>query len=40
VIVDEEAARELKGRNYYDWIFDNEPEWREFRGLASASASA
>ena len=40
VIVDEEAARELKERNYYDWIFDNEPEWREFRGLASASASA
>ena len=35
VIVDEEAARELKERNYYDWIFHNEPEWQEFRDLAS-----
>ncbi len=31
VIVDEEAARELKERDYYDWIFQNEPEWQEFR---------
>jgi len=31
VIVDEEAARELKGRDYYDWIFQNEPEWEAFR---------
>jgi glucosamine-6-phosphate deaminase len=31
VIVDEEAARELKEREYYDWIFQNEPEWEEFR---------
>jgi glucosamine-6-phosphate deaminase len=31
VIVDEEAARELKERQYYDWIFQNEPEWQEFR---------
>jgi glucosamine-6-phosphate deaminase len=31
VIVDEQAARELKGREYYDWIFQNEPEWQEFR---------
>jgi glucosamine-6-phosphate deaminase len=31
VIVDEEAARELKERDYYDWIFQNEPEWEEFR---------
>jgi glucosamine-6-phosphate deaminase len=30
VIVDEEAARELKERDYYDWIFQNEPEWQEF----------
>ncbi len=35
VIVDEEAARELKERDYYDWIFQNEPEWQEFRGLNS-----
>jgi glucosamine-6-phosphate deaminase len=31
VIVDEPAARELHGREYYDWIFQNEPEWQEFR---------
>jgi glucosamine-6-phosphate deaminase len=31
VIVDEDAARELKERQYYDWIFQNEPEWQEFR---------
>ena len=31
VIVDEDAARELKERDYYDWIFQNEPEWEEFR---------
>ena len=30
VIVDEEAASELKEREYYDWIFQNEPEWEEF----------
>jgi glucosamine-6-phosphate deaminase len=31
VIIDEDAARELKEREYYDWIFQNEPEWQEFR---------
>jgi glucosamine-6-phosphate deaminase len=31
MIVDEDAARDLKGREYYDWIFEHEPEWREFR---------
>jgi glucosamine-6-phosphate deaminase len=31
VIVDEQAGRELQGREYYDWIFQNEPEWQEFR---------
>ena len=31
VIVDEEAAKEFKERDYYDWIFQNEPEWQEFR---------
>jgi glucosamine-6-phosphate deaminase len=30
-IVDEEAASELKERDYYNWIFQNEPEWEEFR---------
>jgi glucosamine-6-phosphate deaminase len=31
VIVDEDAARDLRGRDYYDWIFQNEPEWAEYR---------
>jgi glucosamine-6-phosphate deaminase len=31
VILDEDAARDLKGREYYDWIFEHEPEWQEFR---------
>jgi glucosamine-6-phosphate deaminase len=31
VIVDEDAARGLKEREYYDWIFQNEPEWQDFR---------
>lgn len=30
VIVDEAAADGLKGKDYYRWIFDNEPEWAEF----------
>ena len=31
VIVDEAAATELQGREYYDWIFQNEPEWAAYR---------
>ena len=31
VIVDEEAAAKLKEQDYYRWIFENEPEWDEFR---------
>jgi glucosamine-6-phosphate deaminase len=31
VIVDEEAASHLKEKDYYRWIFANEPEWDEFR---------
>ena len=30
VIVDEAAASQLKEQEYYRWIFDNEPEWKEF----------
>lgn len=30
VIVDEQAASLLTQRDYYDWVFRNEPEWREF----------
>jgi glucosamine-6-phosphate deaminase len=31
VVIDEEAASKLQNRDYYRWIFDNEPEWEEFR---------
>ncbi|MCL4152275.1 UNVERIFIED_CONTAM: hypothetical protein GTU68_006162 [Idotea baltica] len=31
VIVDENAATELQGREYYDFVFENEPEWQGFR---------
>jgi glucosamine-6-phosphate deaminase len=31
VIVDEDAAVRLKEKEYYRWIFENEPEWQEYR---------
>jgi len=31
VVVDESAAANLLGGEYYRWIFDNEPEWETFR---------
>jgi glucosamine-6-phosphate deaminase len=31
VIVDEEAAANLAEKEYYRWIFENEPEWEEYR---------
>lgn len=31
VIVDEEAAGQLKEKGYYRWIFENEPEWQEYQ---------
>jgi glucosamine-6-phosphate deaminase len=31
VIVDEEAAANLIEKDYYRWIFENEPEWEEYR---------
>ena len=31
VVVDEAAASQLQGSEYYRWIFTNEPEWAEFR---------
>ncbi len=36
VIVDEAAASKLENREYYHWIFDNEPEWQEFRNGMNA----
>ncbi len=31
VVVDEAAAAQLHGTDYYRWIFENEPEWEPFR---------
>jgi glucosamine-6-phosphate deaminase len=31
VVLDEAAAVRLKQKDYYRWIFDNEPEWKQFR---------
>ncbi len=31
IIVDEAAAAGLQGTEYYRWLFENEPEWQEFR---------
>ncbi len=31
VIVDSEAGEFLEGKDYYNWIFRNEPEWAEFQ---------
>ncbi|MGD0536291.1 MAG: glucosamine-6-phosphate deaminase [Verrucomicrobiota bacterium] len=31
VIVDADAARGLTQTEYYRWVFENEPEWQEFR---------
>ncbi|MBV8915369.1 MAG: glucosamine-6-phosphate deaminase [Acetobacteraceae bacterium] len=31
VIVDEAAASALTQRDYYDWVFQNEPEWAPYR---------
>jgi glucosamine-6-phosphate deaminase len=31
VVVDETAAQQLRGAEYYRWNFANEPEWAEFR---------
>lgn len=33
VVVDEEAGSVLKGREYYDWIFQNEPKWTSYRAI-------
>ena len=33
VIVDEGAAANLKGSEYYRWIFESEPEWERYRDL-------
>jgi glucosamine-6-phosphate deaminase len=32
VVLDQAAASALTQRDYYDWIFQNEPEWDAYRG--------
>ena len=32
VVLDEAASAQLKGREYYDFVFNNEPEWAAYRG--------
>lgn len=31
VILDEAAASRLQNTDYYRWVFENEPEWQEYR---------
>lgn len=31
VVVDQDASTELKETDYYRWIFENEPEWQDYR---------
>src|SRR5437016_9912502 len=31
VVVDEEAGSKLREKEYYRWIFENEPEWESYR---------
>lgn len=31
VVLDEAAAKNLKMRDWYDWVFNTEPQWAEYR---------
>lgn len=31
IVVDEAASVKLQGKEHYRWVFENEPEWAEFR---------
>ena len=33
VILDEEAATNLENREYYRWLYDQEPEWEAYRNM-------
>jgi len=35
VVLDEAAAAQLRQKDYYRWIFENEPEWEPFRNNKS-----
>ena len=30
MLIDEGAALRLTHRDYYQWVFDNKPEWQQF----------
>lgn len=36
IVVDELAAAALTQRAYYDWVFQNEPEWEDYRSEIAA----
>ena len=38
-ILDEAAASQLGGKDYYHWIFENQPEWESFRAPALAGVT-
>jgi glucosamine-6-phosphate deaminase len=40
VVVEEAASTSLRGQEYYRWIFENEPEWAEFRDLEALKVRA
>lgn len=31
VVLDEESAADLEGREYYDWVFNHDPDWDRFK---------
>jgi glucosamine-6-phosphate deaminase len=31
VVVDDATAKKLQAKDYYRWIFENEPEWQDYR---------
>jgi len=33
VIVDEAAGAKLQNRKYYDWVFANDPDWKDYQGI-------
>ena len=33
VVVDEAAGARLQGKDYYRWLFENEPEWAQARAM-------
>lgn len=40
IVLDEAAAGQLKEKDYYRWIFENQPEWDFFRAAARVARPA